>query len=243
MATEFGGFFAGADAVPARLSRRARAIEFIGDSHTVGYGNMSATRQCSEDEVWRLTDTSRGIAALLAARYGADYQVNAISGRGVVRNYDGFAGDTLPQAYPFKLFNKSQLARNPAWRPQVIAVALGTNDFSTPLKAGEKWKSREELRSDFVASYVKFLRQLRSRNPRAQIVVWATDLSDGEIRTHAAKAVERLRSTGVKRVGFVPVSGLAMSGCNFHPSLEDDRKITNALATYLDAQPGAWTAR
>jgi len=28
---------------------------------------------------------------LVARRFDADYQVNAISGRGLVRNYDGFA--------------------------------------------------------------------------------------------------------------------------------------------------------
>src|SRR5207237_1246644 len=83
-----GGVFAAPGTVAAPLRHRRRAIEFIGDSHTVGYGNTSPGRACTEDQVWATTDTSRGIAPLTAARYAADYQVNAISGRGVVRNYN-----------------------------------------------------------------------------------------------------------------------------------------------------------
>jgi hypothetical protein len=60
----------------------ARQIEFIGDSYTVGYGNTSGKRQCTEDEVWATTDTSQAFGPLTAHHYKADYQINAISGRG-----------------------------------------------------------------------------------------------------------------------------------------------------------------
>lgn len=233
--SSFGGFYPapGTKAMPVRA--RARQIEFIGDSHTVGYGNTSPSRQCTADQVWATTDTSQGIAGVIARRYGADYQVNAISGRGVVRNYGGFAADTLPEAYPFILFDKAQRYSGTDWRPQFIVIALGTNDFSTPLKAGERWATRDALHADYEASYVRFIQDLRRRNPQARFVLWATDLAGGEIDAEVRKVVDTLRSAGERRIDYVPVRGLAMTGCDSHPSTADDRTIADALSKVIDA--------
>jgi lysophospholipase L1-like esterase len=242
--TTFGGFLAGPGTRPARLPRRTRAIEFIGDSHTVGYGNTSPTETCSKDEVWQTTDTARGLAALTAARYGADYQVNAISGRGVVRNYNGFAADPLPKAYGYTLYGQPDRGAAPSWRPQVIAVSLGTNDFSTPLNPGERWPTRDALRADYEASYVRFVQHLRAQHPRAYIVLWSTDIAQGEptgeIETEVGRVAATLRAAGDRRVGFVPVRGVSFSACNNHPSLADDQLIADTLAAHLDGQRGVW---
>jgi lysophospholipase L1-like esterase len=233
--TSFGGFFAPGRATPAPPQRRSRQIEFIGDSHTVGYGNRSGTRDCTGREVWETTDTSRAFGPRLARRYGADYQVNAISGRGVVRNYDGFAGDTLPVAYPYVLLDHRVPWRDPRWRPQLIVISLGTNDFSTPLKRNEKWRSRDALRADYEASYVRFVKQLRARNPRAYFILWAAD-SDAEVASESARVAQRLRAGGERRLAFVRIAGLDFSGCHFHPSVRDDAVIADRLAQAIDAQ-------
>jgi lysophospholipase L1-like esterase len=240
--TGFGGFFAGPRTHAAPLPRRTRSIEFIGDSYTVGYGNSSATRQCTEEEVWATTDTTRSPAAIAAKHYEADFQVNAISGRGIVRNYNGFAGDTLPQVYPYALFDKAQEAHQPKWHPQAIVMSLGTNDFSTPLRPGEKWKNRGELRSDFRAAYLRFVRKLRSRHPGAYILLWAVKTDSGELESEVLKIAGQLRKAQDARVGFVLVGGLAFSGCNAHPSIADDRKIAAAITRHIDAQPNVWRA-
>ena len=241
--TSFGGFFAGADTRPAALPSRRRRIEFIGDSHTVGYGNTSPSRACTEDQVWATTDTSRGLAAITAGRFGADYQVNAISGRGVVRNYNGFAADTLPQAYPFALFDHAKGKASTGWRPQAIVVALGTNDFSTPLNVGEKWTTRDQLHADYENSYVRFVQQLRARDPQALILLWAVDLAGGEIQSEVARLVDRLHREGDRRVDYVPVNKLAFSGCNAHPTVSDDAAIADALSARLRAHPEIWSRR
>ncbi|HWU74716.1 MAG TPA: GDSL-type esterase/lipase family protein, partial [Sphingomonas sp.] len=233
--SSFGGFYPATGTKAMRLRARARQIEFIGDSHTVGYGNTSPSRQCTADQVWATTDTSRGIAGLIARRYGADYQVNAISGRGVVRNYGGMAADTLPMAYPFVLFDKAQRYSDAGWRPQFIVIALGTNDFSTPLKAGERWATRDALHADYEAGYVRFIQDLRRRNPQARFVLWATDLAGGEIDAEVRKVVDTLRAAGERRIDYVPVRGLAMTGCDFHPSTADDWTIADALSKAIDA--------
>jgi lysophospholipase L1-like esterase len=241
--TVFGGFYATAGTRALPSPSRARQIEFIGDSHTVGYGNISPTRDCTQDEVWATTDTSQAMPALTARRYGADYQVNAISGRGIVRNYNGMPADTLPVAYPFTLFDKTQRHADPAWHPRLFVIALGTNDFTTPLHPGEPWKTRAALHADYETRYVDFVKRLHAGDPNAHILLWATDMADGEIAAEVAKVATRLKAEGERNVGYVPVTGLAFSACNAHPSTADDGRIATALSGYIDAHPDMWTHR
>ncbi|MFE8583323.1 GDSL-type esterase/lipase family protein [Sphingomonas sp. NCPPB 2930] len=242
--TVLRGLFAPNGTTPlAAPAPRARQIEFIGDSHTVGYGNTSPTRQCSQDAIWRTTDTTLGLPGIAARRYDADYQVNAISGRGIVRNYGGFAAPTLPEAYPYALFDGRTPATTPGWNPQVVVIALGTNDFSTPLKPGERWADRDALHADYERRYVDFVGRLRRHYPRAFFVLWATDLADGEIKREVGKVVDRLRAGGERRIAFVPVDGLGFTGCDAHPDTDDDRRIAAAIERVIDARPDIWTRR
>lgn len=225
----FGGFATARAIKQKDLARRGRQMEFIGDSHTVGYGNTSAKRECTHDEVWTTTDTSQTFGPLVAQHYGADYEINAISGRGIVRNYGGFVADPLPVSYPFVLFDKAQRDDDPQWNPDTVVIALGTNDFSTPLNLGERWHTRDELHADYEATYVAFLTSLRARHPHALFVLWATDMADGEIQAEVRKVVEQRKAQGEARLVFVPINGLAMTGCDWHPSVEDDRAIAKVL--------------
>jgi lysophospholipase L1-like esterase len=238
----FGGFLVPAESSALTVTPRRRQIEFIGDSHTVGYGNTSETRNCSEDEVWSTTDTSAAFGPKVARHYDADYQVNAISGRGIVRNYDGSEGDPLPVAYPFVLLDHGARFENASWQPQVIVIALGTNDFSTPLRAGEKWATREALHEDFETIYVRFLEELRARNPQALFVLWATELADREIQIEAGKVVAQRQSAGDERITFIPIDGLTMTGCHWHPSEADDNAIAAKLIELINAR-GPWGGR
>ena len=236
----FGGFAVPTDEKPLPSPPRPHQIEIIGDSHTVGYGNLSATRDCTEDQVWANTDDTQAFGALTATHYDADYQVNAISGRGVVRNYNGTPADTLPQAYPYVLFDKQQKVSDPAWHPQVIVIALGTNDFTTRLHAGEPWKTRDELHASYEATYSQFLQSLRATNPAALIIVWATDMADGEIEAEAQKVVHARQQQGDHSIQFLPIDGLTFSACNWHPSLADEKVIADKLIHIIDADPQVW---
>jgi lysophospholipase L1-like esterase len=239
----FGGFkFAKGTRPLPPPAARSRQVEFIGDSHTVGYGNTSATRTCTEPEVWATTDSSVTFGAKIARHYDADYQINAISGRGIVRNYDGSPGDPLPIAYPFTLLDNAARFKSASWHPQVIVIALGTNDFSTPLNAGEKWATRDALHADYEATYSKFLAELRARNPGAFVFIWATDLAEREIQIEARKVVEQRKSGGDTRIDFVPIDGLTMSGCDWHPSVADDDVIAAKLIPLIDAR-NPWAGR
>ncbi len=239
----FGGFFGAADGKPAGLKKRARQIEFIGDSHTVGYGNISTTRDCTTDDVWKTTDNSVAFGPVMARHYNADYQINAISGHGIVRNYNGSPGDPVPVAYPYVLLNHDTPYQDAAWQPQVIVISLGTNDFSTPLNPGEKWATRDQLHADYEATYGRFLKDLRARNPKAYFVLWIAGPADGEAASEIGKVVAEAKASGENRITFSPVPNLQMTGCHWHPSSSDDKTISDALVGIIDKQADIWQGK
>lgn len=236
----FGGFAIPVGEKVLRLPGRKRQIEFIGDSYTVGFGNLSPTRICTNEQVWARTDDPAAFGPLTAEHYNADYQINAISGRGVVRNYNGGKADTVPEAYPYVLFNKDQEYIDPTWQPQVIVVGLGTNDYTTKLHAGEKWKTRAELHADYVNTYEQFLNKLRKQNPHAYIIVWAADVANGEVEAQASKVVQQLHQQGFQDLKYLAIHNITFTACDQHPSLKDDKYIAQTLEQVIDAKKGVW---
>ena len=243
-ATAFDGFFApaGMTLTIPHSSPNERQIEFIGDSYTVGYGNTAGKRQCTQDELWAATDTSQAFGPLTARHYQADYQINAFSGRGIVRNYDGFAGDTLPGLYPYTLYDGKTLydAAAAGWHPQAIVIALGTNDFSTPVHAGEKWKTEAALTADYEATYVGFVKSLRAQNPDAVILLISYDTATTPAITRVR---DQLTADGDRRVNLLEITGFNKNACDSHPDTGDHRKISQALIDWFDTHAGLWPGK
>ena len=244
---QFFGFFVTdpANVLPAPEDA-PRQIEFIGDSYTVGYGNTSLKRECPGDQVWATTNTQKAFGPLTAKHFTADYRVNAISGRGIVRNYNGGEGTHLPQAYLYALFNDTYDLPYAApvqpgtWAPQIVVIGLGTNDFSTPLNPGEKWKTRNELHDDYEQAYVQFVKSLRAKYPGAYFVLMATDQANGEIQSEVKKVLATLRAGGESRIDFLPMNGLTFGGCDWHPTTADDAQVANSLIAFIEAKPEIW---
>lgn len=209
---------------PLAPSAPRRSIEFIGDSHSVGYGNLSPTRDCNAQRVHDMTDTQQAFGPLLAKRLDAAYRVIAYSGFGVVRNYaGGNPGDSLPNRYPRAIPGKPGEAPADGWKPGWIVINLGTNDFSTPVKPGERWADQAALRADYRARYAAFVRMLAARQPQARFVLMAHPDWAAEVRA-VANALGP-----VAKIAVVETPPLELTGCNWHPSLRDHRAIAAKL--------------
>ncbi len=219
--------------VPGETGARHRLV-FVGDSWTVGYGNLSDSRDCSEAEVAALTDTAQGLAGQVAAALDADYQVMAISGRGVVRNYAGGGDLTLPQAYVRVLRGQDDVATDADAPVDAIFISLGTNDFSTPLQPDEPWSDRDALMADYVATYAGFVEGLQGEHPGARILLWA-DTANAAVWSGTQAVAERLAPAGSEAIRLVPVSGLTLEGCHWHPGREDHARIARALVDAFGA--------
>ncbi len=234
----FGGFYVASRDAALPAPKYDRRIEFIGDSFTVGYGNTSRGPVCTAEDVDETTDTSQAFAPATAKYFGAAYRIHAISGRGIVRNYDGTApGETLPVLYQYALFDRSASAPDDGWLPDVLVIGLGTNDFSTPLHAGEAWPTREALHADFVRTYAAFVESLHEKFPAAHIVLMASDHADNEIASGATATAEMLKGEGLEDVDVILFTGLDYQACHGHPSLKDDALLTKLLTDRLSLLP------
>ncbi|MGR4863062.1 SGNH/GDSL hydrolase family protein [Caulobacter sp. LARHSG274] len=233
----FIGFYPteGGQALPAVAP--ARRIEFIGDSYTVGYGNLSPVQACTDEQVHDLTDSQKAFGPVLARRLNADYRLVAFSGFGVVRNYNGTSpGQSLPAIYDRAVPGDPTHPLGPdGWRPQVVVINLGTNDFSTPLNPGEPWADQAALRAAYRDRYVAFARMLMARQPQARFVLMGSDAFYDLVSEVATTLNDPAR------IATVRFGGLAVTGCNYHPSLADHQAMADLLQGALARFPDAWS--
>lgn len=243
--SSFGGLVAADDGeILPPPAPRARQIEFIGDSHTAGYGLESATRECTGDEVNRTTNADRTFGALTARALDADVQINAFSGRGMVRNYDGGEPGTSYRTY----YDRALLAvegdvweRPESWNPQLVVVGLGVNDFSTPLRGGEEWTTQDELIAAYTEAYHDFLDRLRERYPDADVVVSATDTGP-MVETTRQIVADRNAAGDADVAHWHYGAGLDLMGCHWHPSAADHELMAEQLQTLVDTLDIPWPA-
>lgn len=250
----FDGFYIPIGETPLPVTARARQIEFIGDSGMTGYGMRSAVRQCTQETIRLTSDTQDAYPALTAKHFDADFQVNAISGRGLVRNFGGFAPEVaMSLVYPYTLADqKTEVYSDPAWRPQIIVIGLMA-DFATDAKPGEKWKNINELVTDYGKTYGDFIAELHQRSPTAAITIWwpaDNQISDPNVLNVFKAAQQAIRDAaqkaGVATIDFLVMTkdpGFERTACDGHASLGDSQKMATWLIGYLDAHAELWQAK
>ncbi len=252
-AGEFDGLVADAGGtILAKPAARSRQMEFIGDSWTAGYGDMSTTRDCnSNGGVTRNSNADTAFGALTARSLNADYQIVAWSGLGMVRNYNGQNTDYSFRTYYDTdlqaLWNSAVWQVPSTWKPQVVVVGLGINDFSTALNAGEKWATIDALAADYRTAYLGFIDKLRTRYGAGTFIVLTyPDLS--YLTTALADSIQQIVKTrndqGDARVSALYYDdnalGLDKLGCDWHPSQHDHQILANSLTQFVSTLPLTW---
>ena len=189
-----------------------RRIEFVGDSLTNAYGNESLKMECSELPPYE--NSSLGWARIVTDALGAESQLLAYSGYGVVRNYgdkNPISKDPFPFYYPRTvLAEKSGEWDRSQFKPQVAVCFLGTNDYSTePTPPAEA----------FVAAYRAFLAQVREG--RGQLPILCLYPSERQILVKQVQEVvaqEQANGLPTQILGLAgPKDGEL--GCDWHPQV------------------------
>ena len=173
--SSFKGFIiaGGSEALVSPDIASEKRIEFIGDSWTCGFGNLSQFSTGSASMAFsnyfaKNEDNYYSWGAITARTLGAQYHVTATSGRGLYRNNTGSMNNTLPKNYD-NLFEDdpsvSWIHNN--YHPDLISIHLGTNDLAQE-ESGQAYKLDDEA---FKQTYINFIANLLSYHPCSNIII------------------------------------------------------------------------
>jgi lysophospholipase L1-like esterase len=216
---------------------RQRQMVFMGDSLTVGYGNASGKRECTDAELAATTNNARSFGALTAQHFDADHHINAYSGLGLVRNFgDAFPGtDHRTYAHRTLLHDSSSVWVKPeTWNPSVVVLTLGGPDFAT-LEASKPW-SAETLAPAFKTAYLDLLNTLREQyGGQALFILGVPETGTGHLMREVREVMARHQQAGYSRIDHfsIAMSDLDTQGCHWHASLRDHALIAKALTEVI----------
>lgn len=195
----------------------ARRLEFIGDSLSNAYGVEGPGKQCAALRFYE--NACLSWARLCAEALGAEAQVLAYSGYGLVRNYGAAAErseDPLPRYYPRTVLAEPDgLWPREAFKPDLSVVFLGTNDYSTaPHPSDEAFEN----------AYRVFLDEIR--RDRAGLKILLAYVDDGSRLAARVQAVAKSQQMVGRWVELLPLSRVREEefGCDWHPKMEAQRR-------------------
>lgn len=225
-----------ANLAKSRGQKKSKRIEFIGDSYTAGYGNTAESP--ISGNAFSTTDATQSYGALVADRLGAEFAVNAYSGRGLVRNFMGIAPRwPIPELYRFALGGEAALGTSPLWdftrfSPQTVCVFVGINDFQ-----GE---GPHPNPAEFDNAYAGFLDFLREHNPQANLILLSTDVfPENPLPERVETVLAKELSKGNRDVSHLFLETPRNAGLDFHPDVERHRRMADALyQKILNISPG-----
>ena len=226
-------------------SRSPRRVEFIGDSYTVGYGMEAPGHEpagLDEDSlVLFSTNAVQAFGPLVARGFGAEYQLNAFSGRGLVRNLNGMEPQK-PYGYFYEstlMSQKNTKGTSPiydfnSWHPQVVVIGLGINDFQGNAPYADTAK--------FDAAYHALLTQIRIKHPGVKFILCSTKVWPTEALVPRVQAIAAAEEAKGNHDVTVFTYGSENTGLYFHPSAHDHENIARELRPVL-ARVAGWLSR
>lgn len=216
----------------------SRKILFLGDSITAGFGVRGPNAQCpyapDTNAPWQT------YAALTAKAFGAEPHFIAISGRGVVYNWDNNPAPLMPAQLDMTLPDTPEVGAwgHRDWRADAVVIALGTNDWST-VPRGEDWPQ----------GYEALLTQVRDHYPRAPIFVVDGPLLTPERNMLAVRGIEEamdvraaMGDENIHRVSLTLAPSGEQFSCNYHPSAASNAHMAQQLIQVMGPTMG-WNER
>lgn len=219
----------------APMASSSRRVEFFGDSYSAGYGLESPTRDCSGADIRRYSNSSITFPVLYANMQNADLHLQAVSGLGIVRNYGGAQIAPMPTYVPLAQPQLGSSAYDlSSWKPKVVVVSLGTNDFSTLVKTDELWGNANNLKTAYKMEYHRLLDTLRQvYGGVVFILVQQSNYAAFSAALNEVYAEER--AAGYNNIYKVLFGNLNMSACQWHADIADHEHIATRLSAMTDS--------
>lgn len=216
-----------------------RHIEFIGNSLTCGYG----TEALSGTEPFRAEteNCDKSYACITARYFGADYTLIAHSGRGAVRNYGDKQRVSTEGTMRDRFSNTFDMGAPVEWtaskdtyKPDLVVIHLGTNDFSTKPYPTEK---------EFATAYLDILAKIRTMHGVIPILCIAPSVSGPAFEAVQA-SVAQSNDPNVYFAAIFPnyCNRTSDLGASEHPNYVGQQKMAMLIIPYISTITG-WAIR
>jgi len=215
----------------------APIIEFIGNSITCGAAADTSEVKCGAGEYYDQHNAYYAYGPRVAKKLGVNFVLSSVSGIGIYRTWNK-ESPSMPQVYEKLDFmeNGKRVWEFSSFRPQIVSIALGTNDLSN----GDGKTERAPFDSArFVSSYTSFVALVRSKNPRAQILLLSSPMLNGSKRTSLENCLTAIKknvdntSGPGKKVSLYFFKPMQAHGCTGHPSVEEHAVLAEELVPVL----------
>ena len=211
-----------------------RKIEFIGDSFTGASGDEWTGTDTAPDAAF-YTNIDKGFPAIIAANYGAQFQVTSRSGYGLVQTFQADPSGNLPDIYNRTLVYSS----SPAWNfdnyiPNLVVICLGLNDYSGWTNYVPGVVVSPANTDLFKTRYHDYIAWIRSVYPGTKVLAVAAH-PDWIVATVGA-VVNEEKAAGHKDVFFAwfPWYGSSAYVNGGHPSAATHLLIADTLMAVID---------
>lgn len=212
-------------------------IEFIGDSVTCGALADNSDIKCNEGEYQDQHNAYLTYGPRIAKTLDADFILNSVSGIGIYRNWNDENIDEpiMPQVYDnFYLNTDSSKLYDHVFQPQITSICLGTNDRSD----GDGIKERLPFNSKkYTENYIKFIEHIYKYNPNTKVVLLNSPMIQGERNDTLVSCLKNVQSyfkiNQNKDIKVFEFDSLYINGCNYHPSIEDNKVMAEKLIPFF----------
>jgi hypothetical protein len=234
------------------IADKSYKIQFIGDSTSVGYGNLGSL---GEAKTTANSDGLRAYAYLTGYLLDAEISIFSASGWGVSRGFNtsGRISETenIPSAFDYyaidntnKVYREAGLWNHSDFVPDVIVVNLGVNDFNSAGYDIMNSLDRIDLEYRYWLDYTAFLVKLSNLYPDALIIVAFrfTNVQNGLVDTTLEVINEANRLTGATKIYAFEVEPAGTLGndygCDYHSNVGTNKNIAQSLAEYINSLTG-----
>lgn len=230
--------FAGTTAKLTSISaKKKKKIEFIGDSITCAAASDSV--DCDKGEYMDHHNGYFAYGPRISRKIDVDYLVSSVSGIGMYRNWNDENKDEaiMPDVYQNLYLTKdnSKPKYDFAFQPDIISIALGTNDFS----GGDGKKERLPFNAEkHVSNYINFIKMLYKHNPKAQIVITNSPMVGGERALVFEDCLKKVKNAFAEDKTHQPIlifkfKPMTPKGCLGHPDVNDHKVLAAEYAPFL----------
>ncbi len=217
--------------------QEAPLIEFIGNSITCGAAADPSEVPCGTGEYHDQHNAYMAYGPRVARAVKANFVLSSVSGYGAYRNWNN-NGPALPQVFEKIDFQAKNTQRwdFTKFTPQIVSIALGTNDFSD----GDGKNPRLPFDSaSFVQAYVSFVKNVKSHYPKARITLLSSPMLNGPKRQKLENCLTAIKQQvdasylADKPVAVFFFKPMQATGCTGHPSVAEHGVMAQEVTPFF----------